>query len=82
MQDTDTCFGPLLWVAMESITKAIQSSGASEALTYLKGIGNKVKQMALNLSEIEVKVEDATSNEPWGPHGTVMAGDARMFACP
>jgi hypothetical protein len=59
---------------MESITKAIQSSGASEALTYLKGIGNKVKQMALNLSEIEVKVEDATNNDPWGPHGTVMAG--------
>ena len=61
---------------MESITKAIQSAGASEALTYLKGIGNKVKQMALNLSEIEVKVEDATNNEPWGPHGTVMAGEA------
>ncbi|KAK9835022.1 hypothetical protein WJX81_005031 [Elliptochloris bilobata] len=58
---------------MESITKAIQSSGASEALTYLKGITNKVKQYALQLSEVEVKVEDATNNDPWGPHGTVMA---------
>ena len=41
---------------------------------YLKGITNKVKQYALNLSEIELKVEEATNNEPWGPHGTVMGG--------
>ena len=30
--------------------------------------------MALNLTDLEVKVEEATSNEPWGPHGSVMAG--------
>lgn len=41
---------------------------------YLKGITNKVKQYALNLSEIELKVEEATNNEPWGPHGTAMGG--------
>ena len=46
----------------------------TEALSYLKGIGNKVKQVALQLTEIEVKVEDATNNEPWGPHGKDMAG--------
>ena len=43
-----------------------QKHGA-EAFSYLKGIGNKVKQVALQLTEIEVKVEDATHNEPWGP---------------
>ena len=47
----------------------------TEALSYLKGIGNKVKQVALQLTEIEVKVEDATNNEPWGPHGKDMAGE-------
>ena len=46
-----------------------------EAFSYLKGIGNKVKQVALQLTEIEVKVEDATNNEPWGPHGKDMAGE-------
>lgn len=33
-----------------------------------------MKQYAKNLSVIELKVEEATSNEPWGPHGTAMAG--------
>lgn len=46
----------------------------SEAFTYLKGLGNKVKQMALQLTEVEIKVEDATNNQPWGPHGKDMAG--------
>ena len=49
----------------------------SEAFTYLKGLGNKVKQMALQLTEVEIKVEDATNNEPWGPHGKDMAGEKR-----
>jgi epsin len=49
-------------------------SKGSEALTYLKGLGNKVKQIALQLTEIEIKVEDATNNDPWGPHGKDMAG--------
>lgn len=51
----------------------------SEAFTYLKGLGNKVKQMALQLTEIEIKVEDATNNEPWGPHGKDMAGEERRI---
>ncbi len=46
----------------------------SDALGYFKSISSKVKQMALNLTDLEVKVEEATNNEPWGPHGTVMAG--------
>jgi hypothetical protein len=37
-------------------------------------VSNKVKQYAKNLSPLEVKVEEATSNEPWGPHGSIMAG--------
>lgn len=47
----------------------------AEAFNYLKGIGNKVKQIALQLTEVEIKVEDATNNDPWGPHGKDMAGE-------
>jgi hypothetical protein len=41
----------------------------------------RVKQYALNLSELEVKVEDATSLETWGPHGSAMAGLGGLCAC-
>ncbi|GAB4817376.1 hypothetical protein N2152v2_004422 [Parachlorella kessleri] len=40
--------------------------------SMLKSVTNKVKQYTLNLSVLELKVEDATSNETWGPHGSVM----------
>jgi epsin len=46
----------------------------TNVLNMVKSVSNKVKQYALNLSEIEIKVEEATNNEPWGPHGTVMQG--------
>ena len=46
----------------------------TNVLNMVKTVSNKVKQYALNLSEIEIKVEEATNNEPWGPHGTVMQG--------
>lgn len=39
-----------------------------------RGITTKIKKVALNMSDIEIKVEEATNNEPWGPHGTAMAG--------
>lgn len=35
---------------------------------------NKVKQYAMNLSPLEVQVEEATNMDTWGPHGSVMAG--------
>ena len=34
-----------------------------------------VKKYALNLSELEIAVEEATNGEPWGPHGAAMAGE-------
>ncbi|EGD78406.1 hypothetical protein PTSG_09102 [Salpingoeca rosetta] len=35
---------------------------------------NKAVDLAMNYSEIEVKVRQATDgNEPWGPHGTLMS---------
>ena len=54
----------------------------AEAFNYLKGIGNKVKQIALQLTEVEIKVEDATNNDPWGPHGKDMAGERSSWSFP
>jgi hypothetical protein len=34
---------------------------------------NKVKQYAMNLSPLEIQVEEATNLDTWGPHGSVMA---------
>jgi len=56
--------------------KANMSSTADTALGYMKAWGNKAKQYALNLTDIEIKVEQATNNDPWGPHGTVMGGES------
>lgn len=50
---------------------------ADTALGYMKAWGNKAKQYALNLTDIEIKVEQATNNDPWGPHGTVMGEIAK-----
>ncbi|KAL0041417.1 hypothetical protein WJX79_002521 [Trebouxia sp. C0005] len=52
-------------------------STADTALGYMKAWGNKAKQYALNLTDIEIKVEQATNNDPWGPHGTVMGEIAK-----
>ncbi len=34
----------------------------------------KAKALALNVTEIELKVMEATNEEPWGPHGKDMQG--------
>jgi len=63
----------IVWVRVRH-QKANMSSTADTALGYMKAWGNKAKQYALNLTDIEIKVEQATNNDPWGPHGTVMGG--------
>ncbi|GBG93509.1 hypothetical protein CBR_g72434 [Chara braunii] len=53
-------------------------------MDFSKVIGQTVRQIkrevnkkVLKLPEIEQKVLEATSNEPWGPHGTLMANIAQ-----
>ena len=46
----------------------------------LKTATNKVKQYTLNLSPLEIKVEDATNRETWGPHGSDMGGTVLISA--
>lgn len=55
-------------------------STADTALGYMKAWGNKAKQYALNLTDIEIKTEQATNNDPWGPHGTAMGGETRCVS--
>ncbi|PRW45169.1 ENTH domain-containing [Chlorella sorokiniana] len=38
----------------------------------VKTATQKVKKYTLNLTDLELKVEDATSAETWGPHGSTM----------
>ncbi|KAG5448003.1 Clathrin interactor 1 [Clonorchis sinensis] len=35
-------------------------------------LADKVTNMVMNFSEVEMKVREATSDEPWGPHGQLM----------
>ncbi|KAG0569758.1 hypothetical protein KC19_6G114400, partial [Ceratodon purpureus] len=37
----------------------------------------EVNKKVLKVPEIEVKILEATSNEPWGPHGTIMGDIAQ-----
>jgi len=43
-------------------------------MTYWDAVGliNKVKNVVMNYSEWEIKVRDATNNEPWGASSTLM----------
>ena len=45
-----------------------------ELFNYYQAASSKVKQYVRNITPLEQKVMDATSNEKWGPHGTAMAG--------
>ncbi|CAM6023441.1 unnamed protein product [Sphagnum balticum] len=43
----------------------------------VRELKREVNKKVLKVPEIEVKVLEATSNEPWGPHGTIMADIAQ-----
>ncbi|KAJ7516592.1 hypothetical protein O6H91_22G064300 [Diphasiastrum complanatum] len=43
----------------------------------VREIKREVNKKVLKVPEIEQKVLDATSNEPWGPHGTLMSDIAQ-----
>ena len=53
-----------------------------DALDMFSRVATVAKQVALNLSEIEIKVDEATNNEPWGPHGAAMTGESVLFPSP
>lgn len=40
-----------------------------------QNLSSRVKQYVQNMTPLELKVAEATNSDPWGPHGTVMAGE-------
>lgn len=52
----------------------MQLPSRDDLFNYYQAASSKVKQYVRNITPLEQKVMDATSNEKWGPHGTVMAG--------
>ncbi|GAA5857065.1 hypothetical protein JCM9279_001150 [Rhodotorula babjevae] len=51
-------------------------------MSGIQGMGKTVMRVAKNsvkgYSDTQVKIRDATSNDPWGPSGTQMAEIAQM----
>ena len=41
-------------------------------MPILSSLAKNLKQVAYNLSDLEMKVLEATNTDPWGPHGTAM----------
>ena len=44
-----------------------------------RSLTSKIKQVALQHSEMETKVMEATNNEPWGPTATQMQGIITLY---
>lgn len=73
-----------------SIVKVLERSGVSKSrlpgnmdfssfdLGKVKNMARKgidrARQIAEGLNELELKVEEATNNDKWGPHGSLMSG--------
>ncbi len=41
-------------------------------MPILSNLAKGLKQVAYNLSDLEMKTLEATNTDPWGPHGTAM----------
>lgn len=52
-------------------TAAVLLTGAQNKI---KNLADKAKAYVNNVSELELKVLEATNHDPWGPHGSVMQG--------
>ena len=47
---------------------------------WVTSLVSKAKALSLGVSELELKVLEATNEDPWGPHGSVMTGALIFFA--
>lgn len=53
---------------------------AAGAQNKIKNLADKAKAYVNNVSELELKVLEATNHDPWGPHGSVMQGGCRLIS--
>jgi hypothetical protein len=47
------------------------------AKSQLSSLAQKAKAVALKVSDVELKVLEATNHDSWGPHGQTMSGGRR-----
>lgn len=67
-----------------SLVKSTVGAGLQTVDKYVPGASSKIKNMAdkakayyNNMTDLELKVMEATNHEPWGPHGQAMSGGLR-----
>ena len=77
---TSACEALLLDKKMEWIKKLDRKLDGTALAKARDAAVRGVKKFALNESELEIATEEATNGEPWGPHGTAMAGEQRRVA--
>ncbi|UPR03675.1 epsin [Chloropicon primus] len=58
---------------MKGFAKALEKVKEGDYGGAIRSVQQRVKQVALDMTDLEVLVEEATNSEPWGPHGKVMA---------
>jgi len=69
--------GNLANIKVDTVLSAVDKY-VPGAQNKIKNLADKAKAYVSNVSELEMKVLDATNHEPWGPHGTVMQGRGNM----
>ena len=62
---------------MNELTKAFGKLKQGDYGGALKQVQQQVKKVALDMTDLEVVVEEATNLEPWGPHGKLLARIAK-----
>ncbi len=62
---------------MNELTKAFGKLKQGDYGGALKQVQQQVKKVALDMTDLEVVVEEATNLEPWGPHGKLLSRIAK-----
>eukprot|EP00882_Tetradesmus_deserticola_P033875 GHRQ01038729.1.p1 GENE.GHRQ01038729.1~~GHRQ01038729.1.p1 ORF type:complete len:139 (+),score=47.02 GHRQ01038729.1:212-628(+) len=68
----DSIIGGLSNLRVDTVLSAVDKY-VPGAQSKIKNFADKAKAYVNNVSELEMKVLEATNHEPWGPHGSAMA---------
>ncbi|WIA20021.1 hypothetical protein OEZ85_005890 [Tetradesmus obliquus] len=68
----DSIIGGLSNLRVDTVLSAVDKY-VPGAQSKIKNLADKAKAYVNNVSDLEMKVLEATNHEPWGPHGSAMA---------
>eukprot|EP00878_Enallax_costatus_P043639 GHUV01051679.1.p1 GENE.GHUV01051679.1~~GHUV01051679.1.p1 ORF type:complete len:163 (+),score=14.30 GHUV01051679.1:357-845(+) len=71
LQKMDSIIGGLSNLRVDTVLSAVDKY-VPGAQNKIKNVVDKAKAYVNNVSELEMKVLEATNHEPWGPHGKDM----------